>query len=128
MTHDLFINVLAETGWALEAITVTKLEEKTFHAELRLTSAEGDTRLVDARPSDSIALALRAGAEILVAPPVLDAAGGRAPEDDVEAAVAEAVEAAAGGSDDAEAAYVPLVDANTDLEDVDPELFSKYKM
>jgi hypothetical protein len=121
MTHDLFINVLAETGWTLAGVTVTKLQEKTFYAELTLTDIEGNTKIIDSRPSDSIALALRAGAKIQVAQKVLDEAGGTSHEQPEEGAE-EAEEA-----EEAQPS-IPIVDANTDLEDVDPELFSKYKM
>jgi len=120
MTHDLMVNVLAETGWTLERVTVTRLEESTFYAELRLRGADGDVKVIDARPSDSIATALRAGAKIFVAQAVLDQAGGRQEEKVSEGDQVKPPEP--------EEEPVPLVDANTDLADIDPELFSKYKM
>jgi hypothetical protein len=55
-------------------VEVTRLEEGTFYAEITLLTSTG-RRTVDARPSDAIALAVRADAEIWVADPVLSEAG-----------------------------------------------------
>ena len=70
-THDLFISLLAATGVLLQEVRVTKLEEGTFHAELWLSSGEH----VDSRPSDAIALALRAQCPVLCDESVLTSAG-----------------------------------------------------
>ncbi len=65
LTHDLLKNIIEETGFRLDKIVITRLEGNTFYARICLS---GDKRTVDidARPSDSIALALRAGAPIFV--------------------------------------------------------------
>ncbi len=70
-THDLFISVLEATGLRLDEVHVTSLEQGTFHAELVLSSG---TR-VDSRPSDAIALALRARCPVLCEEEVLTTAG-----------------------------------------------------
>lgn len=70
-THDLFISLLDATGVRLEQVHVTSLEEGTFHAELVLSSGQH----VDSRPSDAIALALRARCPVLCDEGVLTAAG-----------------------------------------------------
>ncbi|WP_324653956.1 bifunctional nuclease family protein [Georgenia sp. H159] len=70
-THDLFISVLEATGVNLEEIRVTKLEQGTFHAELVLSSGQR----LDSRPSDAIALALRARCPVLCDEAVLTTAG-----------------------------------------------------
>ncbi len=65
MTHDLAVNLLKAVGIKIPKITVTDLKDNTYYA--RITLKYGDkTVTVDARPSDAVALALRAGAQILV--------------------------------------------------------------
>ena len=65
MTHDLLKSVIDELGGRLERIVVSELKDNTFYATLRLRSQQG-ALIVDARPSDAIALALRSGARIFV--------------------------------------------------------------
>lgn len=77
LTHDLMVEVLGDLGHTLEAVRVTRLDEGTFFAELVI-----DGTTVSARPSDAIALAIRAGAEILCADEVLDTAGIDVPDDE----------------------------------------------
>lgn len=71
MTHDLLSAVLRELGGTLEKIEITDLNNDTFYALLFIR--QGDKLVtVDSRPSDSIALALRAGASITVAEQVFE--------------------------------------------------------
>jgi bifunctional DNase/RNase len=87
MTHDLLFNIIRELGFVIERIEITRLEESTFYASLMLRG-EGKTIAVDARPSDSIALAVRGNAPIMVAEDVLEAASLTPDEDyDEEAEV-----------------------------------------
>ena len=72
LTHDLLKNTIAQLGATLQRIIITKLEFNTFFAKLILQTKEGELREVDARPSDSIAIALRADAPIFVAEDVLN--------------------------------------------------------
>ena len=58
LSHDLMKNVLTELDCQLEYILITKIEEDTFYAELVFEN-NGKQMVVDARPSDAIALALR---------------------------------------------------------------------
>jgi uncharacterized protein len=75
LTHDLFVDVLGETGVTLEAVHVTDLRDGTFYAELHLRRGES-AWTVSARPSDAIALAARFEAvPVLAAETVLDEAG-----------------------------------------------------
>jgi bifunctional DNase/RNase len=83
LTHDLLTDVIAALGRSLEEVHVTRLEDGVFYAELHL----GEGTVVSARPSDAIALALRASTTILVDEAVLDEAGVVIPdaeEDEVE--------------------------------------------
>jgi len=72
LTHDLLQNTISQLGATLERIVITKLEFNTFFAKLILQTKDGAKFEVDARPSDSIAVALRADAPIYVAEEVLD--------------------------------------------------------
>ena len=72
LTHDLLQNTIAELGANLQRIVITKLESNTFFAKLVLQSKDGTFHEVDARPSDSIAIALRADAPIFVSEEVLN--------------------------------------------------------
>jgi len=74
MTHDLMLSLATTLEAIVERVEITRVDEGTFYAGIVLRS-EDVTRIVDARPSDSIALAIRAGAPIFVSDEVLDAAG-----------------------------------------------------
>ena len=86
MTHDLLRNVIQDLRATVEKIVVCDLQENTFYALIYLT-VNGDTVAIDARPSDAIALALRARAPIFVEESVIDNAkpfdpGGEKPDTD----------------------------------------------
>ncbi|MEA3399743.1 MAG: bifunctional nuclease family protein [Armatimonadota bacterium] len=81
LTHDLLLSVIEELGGQLERIEVTELAEKTFYALLHV-ECNGKTLQIDSRPSDAIALALRAEAPIYVAEEVL--ADAQVIDEDVE--------------------------------------------
>ena len=70
MTHDLLKHVIAGLGAVLRRVTITRVEKGTYYASLHL-ERDGQLVTVDARPSDSIALALRTGASILAAEELL---------------------------------------------------------
>ncbi|BCW93513.1 MAG: bifunctional nuclease family protein [Acidobacteriota bacterium] len=74
MTHDLMRSVIEALGAVVEGVLVHSLVENTFHATVALRTAEGRRVEVDARPSDAIALALRARAPIKVAEAVFQQA------------------------------------------------------
>ncbi len=72
LTHDLLQNTITQLGATLSRVVITKLEFNTFFAKLILQTKDGILQEVDARPSDSIAVALRADAPIFVAEEVLN--------------------------------------------------------
>lgn len=91
MTHDLMRNVIEQLGYTVRRVEITRVTDGTFFASLVVQSgaADGSMLEIDARPSDSIALAIRAGAPLFVAEEVLDVAAVEAePETDEEAEVA----------------------------------------
>src|SRR5262245_19517103 len=65
LTHDLFLNVLGDLRATLKRIVVTDLRDDVYYAQLHLETA-GTQLTIDSRPSDAIALALRARVPILV--------------------------------------------------------------
>jgi len=71
MTHDLLKNVIADLRARIDKIVVSDLKENTFFALIYL-SVGGEVMAIDARPSDAIALALRARAPIFVEEKVID--------------------------------------------------------
>jgi uncharacterized protein len=71
MTHDLFYNAITQLGAKIDKIIVNKIENNTFFAKL-VISIDDRTIEVDARPSDSIAMAIRAKAQIFVDEQVLE--------------------------------------------------------
>lgn len=73
LVYDLMTTVLERLDAQVVQVAITKLEAGTFHAEITLQTAHGE-EVIDARPSDSIALATRTGAPIFVAEPVFAAA------------------------------------------------------
>ncbi len=92
LAHDLMKTLLETVGAEVERVEVTKIEGGTFYAEITLRTREG-RRILDARPSDSIALAARVDAPIWVADEVLEEAGivdeTEGPHEDEEAKLAE---------------------------------------
>jgi bifunctional DNase/RNase len=72
MTHDLLKNILGEVGCSVESIEITELKENTYYAMVHL-KLPGRDLLIDSRPSDAIALALRTKSPIFVAKAVLEA-------------------------------------------------------
>ncbi|EPR37036.1 protein of unknown function DUF151 [Desulfovibrio sp. X2] len=73
MTHDLLLSVIHQMGGEIKAVEVVDLREGTYYAEIEVAT-NNDVRRIDARPSDAIALAIRAKAPIRVAEQVLEQA------------------------------------------------------
>ncbi len=65
MTHDLIKNILNDLGTRIGRIIITDLKDNTFYAAIGLVSGDGEI-LVDSRPSDAIAVAIRCNAPIFV--------------------------------------------------------------
>ena len=103
LVYDLMTTVIDRLEARVHQVVVTKLEDKTYYAEITLRTRSGD-EVIDARPSDSIALAVRTGAPIFVAEAVF--------------AVAGVSDAAGEGEEESEVAAF-----NEFLDSVDPEDF-----
>jgi bifunctional DNase/RNase len=79
LTHDLLLDVVEELGGRVNEVVVSGVVEETFVADVHLDTPR-DEAVVDARPSDSLALAARTGAAIRVEEPVFEE--GRRPSED----------------------------------------------
>ena len=73
LTHDLIATTLEGLGVTVARVIISDLAEETFHARLVLEQ-DGRTVEIDARPSDSLAIAVRTGARIFASPDVMDQA------------------------------------------------------
>ena len=73
LTHDLAVNLVSELGGSMVKVTVTELRDQTFFAVISV-EIDGRTVEIDSRPSDAIALAVRAGAEIFASDDVIEEA------------------------------------------------------
>lgn len=71
MTHDLLKNVIEKIQGDVVRVVINALEENTFYAQIHLRVADREL-LVDSRPSDAIALALRTNAPVFVEEEVLE--------------------------------------------------------
>ena len=94
MTHDLLRNLIVEMGARVERVVVTELRDNTFFAVIEMRGSDGASMMLDSRPSDAIALALRADCPIYVDMDVI-----RASRNTVESAEEEAEVGAAEDED-----------------------------
>ena len=120
LTHDLLIRVMDSLQAELQEVVIVRLEGTTFFSELRVLDVSGELRRIDARSSDSIAVALRCDVPIRVASEVLAAAGGVTESESEDGAEPRTVEP----QDDVPA----IIGSDTSLEDLDGDVFGKYKM
>src|SRR6187397_513390 len=93
MTHDLLTEILSELDARITRITVTELRENTFYAQVTV-QLDGTEVEVDSRPSDAIALAIRAEAPIFAADQVIEESaiefeGDEVNEEEIESRVSE---------------------------------------
>ncbi|NHN57562.1 MULTISPECIES: bifunctional nuclease family protein [Halorussus] len=79
LTHDLTLDLVEELGGRVTRVVVTSLEDNTYIADLHVDTPRGDT-VVDARPSDSLALAARTNAPVEVETDVFES-GRRDPDE-----------------------------------------------
>ncbi len=80
LTHDLTASLMRALDGTLVRATITAVRDGTYHAELVLARSDGTQVLIDARPSDAVALATRAGVPLLAAEGLLRIDGAPGPE------------------------------------------------
>jgi hypothetical protein len=74
LTHDLLLNIIGELGGVVQHILINDLSDNTFYARIAI-ERDGELQMVDSRPSDAIALAVRAAVPIYAEESVLEKAG-----------------------------------------------------
>jgi uncharacterized protein len=74
LTHDLVLILLGELGTSLTKVVITELRDRTYFADLHLTTPTGD-KVISARPSDAIALAVRCSAPMFASESLIDEVG-----------------------------------------------------
>jgi bifunctional DNase/RNase len=82
LTHDLLKSVITELGGQVQHIVVNDLRQDTFYAQI-VVEQDGQTRMIDSRPSDAIALSVRLDVPIFVEESVMDRAS-IMPDEEVE--------------------------------------------
>lgn len=88
LTHDLLHNAIKDLGGTIDSIVVSSMENDTYYATIVVR--QGDKTVeVDARPSDALALAVRAGVQIFAAPEVMEKCGVRLDKNSGEYVVGE---------------------------------------
>ena len=123
MTHDLARALVTALEGTLTRVVVTRVEAHTYYAEMHLTRG-GQSFVVDARPSDAIAIALRCGAPIFAAEVLLNEYEQLSGADDSDPALG------APGPGDAPAAESGSYAENLrrHLEQMNPEDFGKFSL
>lgn len=71
LTHDLFINFARQAGFKITRIEINDVDEQTYFSSIFLEDSNGKETEVDSRPSDAIAIAIRADVPILVSAAVM---------------------------------------------------------
>jgi bifunctional DNase/RNase len=123
LTHDLLRNLITQIGATVERVVVTDLIDNTFYAVIEMT-VDGRRLLLDSRPSDAIALALRVDCPIFVSEEVI--ANSRNTIDGAQLEVAD--------DDDDDVEDDDLDDSEGDADDpewpddLDDDISSEYKM
>lgn len=125
MTHDLIRTLLETTGAKLDKVEVSELRDDTFYANLHLTFG-GKHVVIDCRPSDAIALALRTGAKIFVSQSVLEQS--RRVEEQTEAKPRSEAPPMTENEVATALAKAPPSKWAELLEKMSPESFGKFKM
>lgn len=116
LTHDLLAKTIAALGAETQYVVVSDLRSDIFYAQIVLEYNEREMK-IDARPSDAIALAVRAEVPVFVSEKVLDEAG-RMPDEDVAPSIlGEIAAAAAEGSDEDLGVFADFIE-ELDLDDL----------
>lgn len=96
LTHDLLVSLMSGLGGGLDRVLITRVKENTYFAEM-VIHRNGDVISVDARPSDSIAVALRARARIFASDELLEDTRVEITEEEAVSFSEETVEEGGGG-------------------------------
>ena len=114
LTFDLMASLVDELAGSVQRAEVTELRDGAFIAELTVAGVD-DEHVIDSRPSDAIALAVRTGAPLFVSAEVIDEVGAVVTEEDEEARPAQL---------DEETIEAEVAQFRTLLDDVEPQDFA----
>ncbi len=118
LTHDLLVAVMRGLGGDLESVIITRVSDATYYAELQIRAGDEVVK-VDARPSDSIAVALRTGARILASDELLEIASIEISDEELD----PAPEAGEGRED---APFMNAEELKEYLKKLNPEDFGRF--
>jgi len=122
LTHDLCKRLIVGMGAALRRVQITKVQDNTYYAELHIYRGE-DVFHIDARPSDSIAIALRLAAPIYAQESLLTAVAVAESEEGAEEGLTFTQTTEGGDVRDRSAEQL-----KEDLEKMRPEDFGKFNL
>ena len=71
MTHDLITDIVEKTGYKIDRVEINDVENDTYYSTIFLVNDSGNEILIDSRPSDAVAVAIRVDAPIFVSAKVL---------------------------------------------------------
>lgn len=125
LTHDLFCSVIVGLGGTLKRVLITKVVDNTYYAEL-IIQRGSELISVDARPSDSIAIALRLDAAILTSEELLEHTNLEI--SDVTEISDESEDFAAQAREEAEQEGLRASELNEYLRRLNPEDFGRFNM
>jgi uncharacterized protein len=124
LTHDLFAAVIRGFGGSLQRVLITRVVDNTYFAEL-VIRRDGEVISVDARPSDSIAIALRMGAPIFTSEGMLESTSIEI--SDVSEESADLLGGGAGGSGESAASgQLSPEELREHLKRMNPEDFGRF--
>ena len=75
MTHDLLLDVLESLESEIKRVSIARMDNGTFFAEIEITNIQVGEIVIDSRPSDAIAIALRPSSPIYISDEVMEIAG-----------------------------------------------------
>ena len=75
LTHDLICDLIKKIDAELISVNISQLNDGVFYAKLKLMGSGFGTKIIDARPSDAISIAVRLNVQIYVTPEIINEAG-----------------------------------------------------
>lgn len=118
LTHDLMKSVITTLGGEVQHIIVNDLRQDTFYAEI-VVEQDGQTQIIDSRPSDAIALAVRLEVPIYVAESVMERAS-ITPDEEIDTEGTADTEESEGEGEERLSIFEDFVES-LDLDDLDDE-------
>lgn len=126
LPYDLLRNAIESLGGSVERVVISELAQDIYFARV-LVTRNGETIELDARASDSIALALRVDCPIFVDEQVMDVAGVRLEDEEIEEAESESITASSGPSDSSRGSEDQLSIFRDFIDSLDLDDFGKHR-